>query len=352
MGDGEPRKMNQQGPRVFHVPPELQGETVLGALRKLVPGASWAELRTKLRKRFLMVDGGLCVDEGRRVREGTVIKWMTQPIAAPPTEESLKIVYCDRHVVVVEKPAGITTLRHAEERNWPARRKQLQPTLDEMISRVIGKQEAAKITGRKKVRTRTEREIQRFEPAWIRAVHRLDRDTSGLMVFARTVPAEVDLIRQFKSHSVKRSYFAIAQGRVEAGTIETYLTRDRGDGLRGSTKDQKSGERAVTHVEPKEYLPEHTLIQCRLETGRTHQIRIHLSELGHMLCGEKIYNRPMGGKPITDQSQAPRQMLHAVELGFIHPATKEVFHFTSEIPSDMSRVLIRLRERPHSFDTN
>ena len=335
--------MNQSEPRVFHVPAELEGETVLGALRKLAPGASWADLRSKLRKRFFMVDGGLCVDEGRRVREGTVIKWMVQPIPAPPSEENLKIVYCDRHVVVVEKPAGVTTLRHAEERTWPTRRKQLQPTLDEMISRVIGKQEAAKITGRKKVRTRTERELQRFEPAWIRAVHRLDRDTSGLMVFARTVPAEVELIRQFKNHSVKRSYFAIAQGQVGAMKIENFLTRDRGDGLRGSTKDEKSGERAVTHIEPKELLPEHTLVQCRLETGRTHQIRIHLSEAGHMLCGEKVYNRPLGGKLIPDLSQAPRQMLHAVELGFIHPATKEELHFKSDLPNDMSRVLYRLR---------
>jgi 23S rRNA pseudouridine1911/1915/1917 synthase len=337
--------MNANEPRVFHVPANLEGQTVLGALRQLAPGASWAELRTKLRKRFLMVDGGLCVDEGRRVREGTVIKWMAQPIAAPPTEENLQVVYCDRHVVVVEKPAGITTLRHAEERHWPGRRKQLQPTLDELIARVIGKRDALVAAKRQKVQHRSEKEKQRFEPAWIRAVHRLDRDTSGLMVFARTVPAEVDLIKQFKKHSVKRSYFAIAQGHVAAIKIENFLTRDRGDGLRGSTIDEKTGERAVTHIEPQEVLPNHTLVRCRLETGRTHQIRIHLSEAGHMLCGEKVYNRPLGGKPIADDSQAPRQMLHAVELGFVHPATKEELHFTSPLPSDMSKVLHRLRQK-------
>jgi 23S rRNA pseudouridine1911/1915/1917 synthase len=335
---------NSNEPRVFHVPANLEGQTVLSALRQLVPGVSWNELRHKLRKRFLMVDGGLCVDEGRRVREGTVIKWMHQPIPAPPSEENLKVVHCDRHVVVVEKPAGITTLRHAEERHWPSRRKQLQPTLDELVGRVIGRREAAAAASRQKMRHRSIKEEQRFEPAWIRAVHRLDRDTSGLMVFARTVPAEVELIKQFKKHSVKRSYFAIAQGRVEAMKIETFFTRDRGDGLRGSTTDEKSGERAVTFIEPQEFLPNHTLVRCRLETGRTHQIRIHLSEAGHMLCGEKVYNRPLGGKVIADASGAPRQMLHAVELGFVHPATQEELHFTSPIPSDMAKVLQHLRQ--------
>lgn len=336
--------MNQSEPQVFHVPADLDGQTVLSALRQFVPQASWNELRTKLRKRFLMVDGGLCVDEGRRVREGTVIKWLAHPMPAPPSEENLKIVHVDRHVVVVEKPVGITTLRHAEERNWPGRRKQLQPTLDELVSRVIGKREAAAAASRQKVRHRSEKEKQRFEPAWIRAVHRLDRDTSGLMVFARTVPAEIELIRQFKKHSVIRSYVAIAHGRVEEMKIENFLTRDRGDGLRGSTNDEKSGERAVTYVDPQEFLPNHTLIRCRLETGRTHQIRIHLSEAGHMLCGEKVYNRPFGGKLIPDDSGAPRQMLHAVELGFTHPGTKEEIHFTSPLPNDMSKVLNRLRQ--------
>lgn len=337
---------NSQEPRVFHVPANLEGKTLLGALRQLAPGFSWADLRAKLRKRFIMVDGGLCVDEGRVVREGTVIKWLPQPMAAPPSEDNLKIVYVDRHVVVVEKPAGITTLRHAEERHWPGRRKQLQPTLDELIARVIGKREAAHAAGRQKVRHRSEKEKQRFAPAWIRAVHRLDRDTSGLMVFARTVPAEVELIRQFKKHSVKRSYHALAQGRVEAMKIENFLTRNRGDGLRGSTTEEAQGERAVTHVEPQEFLPNHTLVRCRLETGRTHQIRIHLSEAGHMLCGEKTYNRPLGGKLVVDDSHAPRQMLHAVELGFVHPATKEPLLFTSALPNDMSKVLSRLKSLP------
>lgn len=335
--------MNLSEPRVFHVPPNLEGQTVLGALRQLAPGVSWTELRNKLRKRFLMVDGGLCVDEGRRVREGTVIKWLTHPMPVPPSEDNLQLVYIDRHLVVVEKPAGITTLRHAEERNWPGRRKQLQPTLDELIGRALGKREALHAAKRQKVR-RSDREILRYDPAWIRAVHRLDRDTSGLMVFARTVPTEVELIKQFKKHSVKRSYLAIAQGRVEAGKIENLLIRDRGDGLRGSTTDEKNGERAITHIEPQEFLPSHTLVRCRLETGRTHQIRIHLSEAGHMLCGEKVYNRPLGGKTLPDDSQAPRQMLHAVELGFIHPATQEALHFTSELPPDMARVLNRLRQ--------
>ena len=125
------------------------------------------------------------------------------------------------------------------------------------------------------------------------------------MVFARTPAAEQRLIRMFARHDVQRAYVAVAHGHVEAQTIETWLVRDRGDGLRGSSPLGESGEgaqRAITHLRPMEHLADYTIVECRLETGRTHQIRIHLAELGHMLCGEKTYTHPLGGQAIEDTS--------------------------------------------------
>src|SRR5262249_24736641 len=144
-------------------------------------------------------------------------------------------------------------------------------------------------------------------PPPARAVHRLDRETSGLMVFARTHAAERILAQQFREHATHRRYLAIVQGRVEAQTIRTRLLRDRGDGRRGSTNLPNVGKEAITHVKPLEYLPlprgqgrgegaAYTLIQCKLETGRTHQIRIHLSEQGHPVCGEKVYCPKLPGR--------------------------------------------------------
>ena len=147
----------------------------------------------------------------------------------------------------------------------------------------------------------------------------------------------------FRKHDIHRVYHAIAQGRVEARTLDSSLVRDRGDRRRGSTRLPKVGKRAVTHVRPLEYLDGYTLVECRLETGRTHQIRIQLAEAGHPLCGEKVYNKPLFGKPIVDRSGAQRQALHAAELGFKHPITGEELMFKTPLPADMGRLLVKLR---------
>jgi 23S rRNA pseudouridine1911/1915/1917 synthase len=174
-------------------------------------------------------------------------------------------------------------------------------------------------------------------------VHRIDRETSGLMIFARTVDAERLLGLQFRDHSLHRVYLAVALGNVTAQTFESNLIPDRGDGRRGSTRNPKLGKRAVTHVKPVERLEGYTVIECRLETGRTHQIRIHLSEAGHPLCGDKVYRGRFPGKPIADESGAPRLALHATELGFEHPITGEVLRFVMPLPPDLTIFLSRLR---------
>ncbi|MGE5193627.1 MAG: RluA family pseudouridine synthase, partial [Deltaproteobacteria bacterium] len=183
-------------------------------------------------------------------------------------------------------------------------------------------------------------------PKRLRAVHRIDRETSGLMIFARTVDAERRLGLQFREHSLHRVYLAVALGDIREQTFESYLVPDRGDGRRGSTKNRKLGKRAITHVKPIERLNGYTVVECRLETGRPNQIRNHLSEAGHPLCGDKVYRGPFPGKPIPDESGAPRLALHATELGFEHPITGEPLKFVMPLPPDMTRLIDRLRVRP------
>jgi 23S rRNA pseudouridine1911/1915/1917 synthase len=260
----------------------------------------------------------------------------------------VRIVHLDDSVVVVDKPAGVTTTRHAEERDWPARRRQVQPTLDEMLPALIQRA----IDGRSRrgpggnrggghPRPAQDRSGPRRLPP-VRAVHRIDRETSGLLVFARNVPAERILAEQFRAHTTHRRYLAVCVGRVEAGTIITNLVRDRGDGRRGSSDDGE-GKRSVTHVHPIEHFgDDYTLVECRLETGRTHQIRIHLAECGHPVCGERVYSAPRGVEAI-DRSEARRVALHAAELGFVHPLSGDDVRFNSQLPADIMRLLKRLR---------
>ena len=333
--------MKTAAAKTFHFPPEAKPQTVAAALRGWLPGESWTKVKKLIAARHVQINGNLCVDEGRRLKAGDVVKVLPHPQAAPPKDQDVKIRYLDQHQVIVEKPSGMTTLRHSEERSWPARRKQLQPTLDEILPRILA-------------RRAKQRPGERNAAPAVRAVHRLDRDTSGLMVFARTVPAERHLVRQFSKHTITRAYLAVVHGDVAEQTIETMLVRDRGDGRRGSKprsplaereghKGATEGQRAVTHVKPLERLGDYTLVECRLETGRTHQIRIHLSERGHRVCGEKVYNPPLRGKPLVDKSGAPRLALHAAELGLVHPVTGESLHFTMPLPRDLAEFVKRLR---------
>jgi 23S rRNA pseudouridine1911/1915/1917 synthase len=344
--------------RNYHIRGELIGSTLSGALKKLLAGKSWGQVKSLITGRQVQVNGNLCLDEGRRLTEKDVVKVWEQPLARPATAADVRLLFVDEHLVVVEKPAGMTTLRHAEERHWPARRKQLQPTLDEALPRVLAKKLGMRVADDEPSPPR-----RRSQTGWpekrqpqpklprVRAVHRLDRDTSGLMVFARTPQAEQALVRLFSKHQIERAYLAVVLGAVEARTIRTWLVRDRGDGLRGSSPlgpEAPESQEAITHVKPLETFAAggqtYSLVECRLETGRTHQIRIHLSELGHMLCGEKTYTHKLGEKPRHDASAAPRQALHAALLGLVHPMTGERIAFRTKLPRDVQDWLTRLKK--------
>jgi 23S rRNA pseudouridine1911/1915/1917 synthase len=172
----------------------------------------------------------------------------------------------------------------------------------------------------------------------IHVVHRIDKETSGLLVYAKSKRAEVALAAQFRAHTVGRTYVCVAHGAVKPGRIESTLVTDRGDGLRGS---RPGGKRAVTHVAVVRRLRDATLCEVRLETGKTHQIRIHLAEQGHPLVGERVYIRDFensGRRPLPAQ----RLLLHAATLGFAHPVTAEHLRFDSPLPPDFQSALAAL----------
>lgn len=245
--------------------------------------------------------------------------------AVPPPHPDVEIVYSDDSVVVLNKPAGLTTMRHRSEAAEFGRGKKFLPaTLADQIPRLLGE------PGRPVI-----------------AVHRIDRDTSGLVVFARTPDAAQALMKQFRKHTVDRRYLALTRGVPLVSRIESVLVPDRGDGRRGSTRKSNppDGKNTVTHVKVIEELGPFAAVECRLETGRTHQVRIHLGECGSPLCGERIYDRPVNGRPAPDGSGAERPMLHAARLGFIHPDTNQVMTWDAKPPADFARVWTELRSR-------
>jgi 23S rRNA pseudouridine1911/1915/1917 synthase len=313
------------------IPESAAGQTVLAVLRAVRPGESWSKLRSLMHKAYVSLNSTVCVDEARRVVTGDVLELGEQPNRLPPKSSDVHIVYVDAHVVVVEKPTGMMTHRRPEERNWSDERKARQPALDESLNDLL--QRRAVGSGRNRPRQ-----------SQVRCVHRLDRDTSGILVFARNEAAEESLVSQFRRHSVVRAYWAIVHGRPQDGTIVSNLVRDRGDGRRGSVQNPKVGQRAVTHVRWLEQLGDYSLVECRLETGRTNQIRIHMAEAGHMVCGDPKYNQPYGTEAQRDTSQAPRLALHAAELGFLHPVSGEELFFQMPFPADLEDFATKLRK--------
>jgi len=185
-------------------------------------------------------------------------------------------------------------------------------------------------------------------------VHRIDKDTSGLLVVAKNEEVHRNLAKQFEKKTVSRQYIALVWGSLkqQKGTVETYLARSTRDRRKMSVSNE--GKNAITHFEILERFKFLTLIQLRLETGRTHQIRVHLSHIGHTIFGDQTYGgrtRQLTGFNKSDTAfavnllkQLPRQALHARTLGFVHPITAEKKHFDSEIPKDISTILCLLRD--------
>ncbi|OGR14046.1 MAG: hypothetical protein A2341_19070 [Deltaproteobacteria bacterium RIFOXYB12_FULL_58_9] len=284
---------------------------------------SWAKARDRITRGKIHIEGVQVLDIGHLLAEGVDFEYVeatprrpSVPVHSLPPEA---IVHIDDDLVVVDKPAGLLSVPLDEYTEYEP--KEDDESLVQLLSNAL------------------ESMLGKGQDVFV--VHRLDRGTSGVLVFARNRIARDRLKDQFRVHSVHRCYLALVEGHVASTTIENHLVRDRGDGVRGSVENAplrmrrklSGGRIAITHVEALEMLREATLIACRLETGRTNQIRIHLSELGHPLVGETVYRRSDG----RSAKPARRLCLHAAELGFIHPRSGEHLHFKSEVPSAMQQ---------------
>jgi len=297
------------------------GSPTVAAVVREQTGFAWSRAKKLCIDGRVTVDGERCTDPAARVSPDSVVAVDAhRPKLRPGALARDAIVFSDADVIVVDKPAGMLSVAD-EPGNKDTIGNHLRPLL----------------------RARPGTDPGRTP---ILVVHRLDRDTSGVMVFARTAVAHRHLAAQFKEHSVDRIYRAIVHGSIEATRVETQLILDRGDGLRGSYghfrrprgEPPADARRAVTHVTPLEELRGATLVECRLETGRQHQIRIHLAELGHPLVGERVYIRDYEDKPI----EAARPMLHARLLAFTHPRTGARVSFERKPPADFQAMLERL----------
>ncbi len=331
---------------VHLVDDSLAGRTVLATLRHWQPGLSWSEARRLLAARQITVNGTLCQDEARRLRTNDVVEVASRALPRAPHGDDISLRFRDEHLVVVEKPAGLLTELPAAERTAHRHGRPRTPTLDAILPRVISEYE-----GRR----------PRRDAGQIFIVHRLDRDASGLLVVVRTTEARDGLMRQFAARTPSRVYWAIVPGQIEAQTIRSHFVRDRGGGKRGSMSpdaaekssvdshtihappsDFRLPQLAITHVRPLSSRRGHSLVECRLETGRTNQIRIHLAELGHPICGDVKYGPARQSpepptSPIANHPTPPRLALHAIELSFVHPITGEDLHFVSEWPPELER---------------
>lgn len=176
-------------------------------------------------------------------------------------------------------------------------------------------------------------------------VHRIDKDTSGLLVVAKSDRAHEGLAQQFKAHSIDRLYAAIVYGlpQPSAGTVDTWIGRSDADRKKMAVHREGRGKHAVTHYRTIERLAGAALVECKLETGRTHQVRVHMAHLGHPLIGDPVYSRDRKGfKTILETLRFKRQALHAKRLGFIHPLTGQKLSFDSALPIDMQELLSEL----------
>jgi 23S rRNA pseudouridine1911/1915/1917 synthase len=268
-------------------------------------------------------NGDLVRDPARKVVPGATYD-VVVPDPTPAHNEAqdipLIIVYEDEHLIVIDKPAGLVV--HPAAGNFDG------TLVNALLHHCRGS-----LSG-----------IGGVERPGI--VHRIDKDTSGLMIAAKTDPAHVGLAAQFAKHSIDRRYRAIVTGTPipAAGTVDAPLARSTTNRKKIAIVGDGRGKRAVTHYSTVQRLDRAALVECRLETGRTHQVRVHMASLGHSLLGDPVY----GGKirpehrDVLNRLNFKRQALHAATLGFIHPVTSEALCFDSEIPEDMQRLFREL----------
>jgi 23S rRNA pseudouridine1911/1915/1917 synthase len=306
----------------FTVPPESDGTRLDHFLVSV-----WAD-QSRSRIQRLIKEGRIEV-EGRPVKANRTLKTgqqirveVPEPVEATPRPEAipLPIVYQDRDLIVVDKPAGMVVHPAAGHADGTLVNALLHHVDD--LSGIGGE----------------------IRPG---IVHRLDRGTSGLMVVAKHDAAHEELARQFRDREVEKEYIALVWGRVQAGRrIDTPIGRDPDNRKKMSARARRSRE-AVTRIVRAEALGPLTLAQVAIHTGRTHQIRVHLSAIGHPIVGDALYggvHRRVPGD-LRAVTHLDRPFLHAARLAFTHPIDARRMEFTSDLPQDLQRVLDELREK-------
>jgi 23S rRNA pseudouridine1911/1915/1917 synthase len=231
----------------------------------------------------------------------------------------LVIAYEDEHLIVIDKPAGLVV--HPAAGNYDG------TLVNALLHHCGGSLSGIGGVARPGI------------------VHRIDKDTSGLMVAAKTDRAHEGLAAQFARHSIDRRYRAIVGGRPDpsAGTVDAPLARSAANRQKMAIVTGERGKRAVTHYRLVQPLREASLVECRLETGRTHQVRVHMASLGHPLLGDPVYGRTRPAhRALLERLGFRRQALHAAHLGFDHPVTSSALSFESKIPADMQELFSEL----------
>jgi len=242
------------------------------------------------------------------------------PAEAVAQDIPLTVVYEDEALIVVDKPAGLVV--HPAAGN-------LDGTLvNALLHHCRGQLSGIGGVARPGI------------------VHRIDKDTSGLLVVAKTDAAHEGLAKQFADHSIHRAYRAVTGGVPvpAAGTVRGAIARSSHDRKKMALVDDNRGKHAVTHYRTMDVLNGAALVECRLETGRTHQVRVHLASIGHALLGDPVYGRtPSRLRPVLSRLDFRRQALHAAEIGFVHPTSGETIAFCSPMPPDMAELIAALR---------
>jgi 23S rRNA pseudouridine1911/1915/1917 synthase len=304
------------------VPAEHAGRRLDQALAELFGDYSRSRLTAWIKSGDVLVDGARAVPR-QLVRGGEVVTLQAAPVQEvqlAPESIALDVRYEDADVLVINKPAGLTVHPGAGQ---PA------GTLQNALLHFDAKLAAIPRAG---------------------IVHRLDKDTSGVMVVARSLRAHAALVEALQNRDVHRQYLAVVYGSMIAGgSVDAPIGRHPRDRLRQSVVEESSGKPAITHFRVRERFRAHTLIECRLETGRTHQIRVHMAHARHPLVGDPLYG---GGLKLPKSAAAElvealrgfkRQALHAEKLEFVHPVSHKTVSISAEIPVDMLALIAALR---------
>jgi 23S rRNA pseudouridine1911/1915/1917 synthase len=303
-------------PAVLVVPAACAGLRLDAALAKLFPDHSRSRLQGWLKEGRITVDGTV-PDARRKVLGGETVKLQEATTAAEaahrPEAIDLPIVYEDEHLLVIDKPAGLVV--HPGSGNWSGT----------MMNALL------------------HHAPQLAEVPRAGIVHRLDKDTSGLLVVAKTLTAQTDLVRQLQARTVRRHYLALVHGIVATpGSVDAPIGRHPVQRTKMAiVKRGGAGRDARTHYAPRERFAAATLVECKLETGRTHQIRVHMASLGHPLVGDPVYGKRKSANPVLDAF--PRQALHAWRLALVHPATGVEVSWEAPLPDDFSALLVACR---------